>query len=180
MTGSAHDAAAFASTAASRFPDWLFKGNEFAWADSAYTLTPRTIPVHKEPASLIPRNTLFDKALARIRVRSEHTMGALKGRWQCLRGLRVLINSKNDHVKACRWITIAMILHNIVIDIEGEEMAQHFAAQHDMSEEPREDDEAAEVEVLASVRSGDGEARRKLLIDEYVAYHEERTGVHVG
>lgn len=73
-----------------------------------------------------------------------------------------------------------MILHNIVIDIGGEEMAQHFAAQHDMSEEPREDDEAAEVEVLASVRSGDGEARRKLLIDEYVAYHEERTGVHVG
>lgn len=101
MTGSAHDAAAFASTAASRFPDWLFKGNEFAWADSAYTLTPRTIPVHKKPASLIPRNTLFDKALARIRVRSEHTMGALKGRWQCLRGLQVLINSKNDHVKAC-------------------------------------------------------------------------------
>lgn len=144
MTGSAHDAAAFANTAASRYPDWMFHGNEFAWADSAYSLTTRTIPVHKKPASLIPQNILFDKAVAHVRIRSEHTMGALKGRWQCLRGLRVLINSKNEHVKACRWITIAIILHNIVIDIEGEMWAQHFAGQHDMSEEPRDDTAAPE------------------------------------
>ncbi|KAK0460317.1 hypothetical protein IW261DRAFT_1429065 [Armillaria novae-zelandiae] len=49
--GSAHDASAFMYTAAGRWPEWMFKGNEFAWTDSAYTLTARTIPVHKKPAS---------------------------------------------------------------------------------------------------------------------------------
>ena len=87
MTGSAHDAAAFANTAAGRFPDWLFNSNKFAWADSAYTLNAQTVPVHKKPASLLRHNALFDKAVSHIRVHSEHTMGALKGRWQCLHDL---------------------------------------------------------------------------------------------
>ncbi|KAG6817989.1 hypothetical protein H0H93_006887 [Arthromyces matolae] len=97
-TGSCHDARAFEGTAAYKYPDWLFEGNEFAWADSAYPCTTRCIPVHKEPASTIPRNTIFDRYVARLRVRSEHTMGALKGRFQCLRGLRVPIDTKNEHM----------------------------------------------------------------------------------
>ena len=71
-------------------------------------------------------------------------------------------------------------VHNIVIDIEGQSWAQHFAAQYDMSEEPQDDEiSGTDVEVLESVRTGDGEARRNLLIDEYIAYHKERTGVLV-
>lgn len=99
--GSVHDAAAFEHTAAHQYPTWFFEGEEFAWADSAYSLTPCTIPVHKEPASLQPDNTVFDKAVSHLRVRSEHCMGALKGRFQCLRGLRVQINSNQDHIAAC-------------------------------------------------------------------------------
>jgi hypothetical protein len=94
-TGSAHDSAAFEGTAAFKHPDWLFEGEEFAWGDSAYTLSSRIIPVHKRPASLVPENATFDAAVSRIRVRSEHCMGALKGRFQSLCGLRVNINS-ND------------------------------------------------------------------------------------
>ena len=121
FTGSAHDATAFQHTAAARFPDWLFHGQEFAWVDSAYALTPHTIPVHKEPASRIRENAIFDKVVSRLRVRSEHCMGALKGRFQCLRGLRVKINSHEDHREAMRWITTTIILHNLIIDIEGVE-----------------------------------------------------------
>lgn len=121
MTGSAHDARAFEHTAAALHPNWLFAENEFAWADSAYQVNARTIPVHKKPACLLPENTLFDKTVAHLRIRSEHCMGALKGRFQCLRGLRVDINNKSDHVAACRWITIAIILHNIIIEVEGGE-----------------------------------------------------------
>lgn len=91
-TGSAHDAAAFKGTAAYHFPDWFFEGEEFVWGDSAYTLTERMIPVHKEPASFIPENALFNTTVSCLRVRSEHCNGALKGRFQCLRGLRVRIN----------------------------------------------------------------------------------------
>lgn len=48
-------------------------------------------------------------------------MGALKGRFQCLRGLRVKINSHEDHRTALRWVTVTIILHNLIIDIEGTE-----------------------------------------------------------
>ncbi|KDQ05719.1 hypothetical protein BOTBODRAFT_78865, partial [Botryobasidium botryosum FD-172 SS1] len=95
-------------------PNWFFQGNEFAWGDSAYTLLPRMIPIHKKPANLVRENAIFDHTVAAIRVRSEHTMGALKGQWQALCGLRVLINSNNNHINACRWITVCIILHNLL------------------------------------------------------------------
>ncbi|KAG2746064.1 hypothetical protein P692DRAFT_201841041 [Suillus brevipes Sb2] len=96
LTGSAHDSSAFKHTAAAKHTDWFFKGNEFAWVNSAYPVSPHTIPVHKHPTSLLPEN-LFDSAVAHLLVQSEHCMGALKGHWQCLRGLRVNINSKHKH-----------------------------------------------------------------------------------
>ena len=48
-------------------------------------------------------------------------MGALKGRFQCLRGLRVKINNHEDHCAAMQWITVVIILHNLIIDIKGSE-----------------------------------------------------------
>ena len=36
MTRSAHDATAFEHTTAAKYPDWLFEGEEFTWADSAF------------------------------------------------------------------------------------------------------------------------------------------------
>ena len=97
LTGSAHDAAAFQHTTAVVHPELLFEGEEFAWTDSAYAVTSHTIPVHKRPASLDPANALFDRIVSSLRVRSKHCMGALKGWFQCLRGLQVSINSNLEH-----------------------------------------------------------------------------------
>lgn len=47
-------------------------------------------------------------------------MGFLKGRFCCLRGLRVQINQERDHTIATFWITACVILHNLIIDIERE------------------------------------------------------------
>lgn len=169
MTGSAHDAAAFQSTAAARYPDWLFQGREFAWADSAYKITRRTIPVHKAPENLNPRNRRFDFLVSRIRVRSEHAMGALKGRWQCLRGLRVQIRSNAEHAKACQWIQVAIILHNIAIEQEGVAWADHNRRlyKEDVGFEQEDvlddDDEGLDV---ADTEEEAGRQRRKELINE--------------
>ena len=54
-----------------------------------------------------------------MRIRSEHTIGYLKGRFSSLRGLRQQINSKRDHEIAINWIITCVILHNIILDIEG-------------------------------------------------------------
>jgi hypothetical protein len=121
--------------------------------------------VHKKPVSLDPDNALFDKTLARLRVRSEHCMGALKGRWQCLRGLRVSINSKKEHVEACRWVTIAIILHNIVVQVEGEEFGAHFAAAHGAAEEGEDRGDPHPVAGEAT-----DNAKRRRLVAEIVAF----------
>ncbi|KAJ3741830.1 hypothetical protein DFH05DRAFT_1461918 [Lentinula detonsa] len=68
FTRSAHDASAFGYTCASRYPDFLFSGDEFAWGDSAYPVTERMISIHKKPAANLPENQVFDKALSRLRV----------------------------------------------------------------------------------------------------------------
>ncbi|KIK54959.1 hypothetical protein GYMLUDRAFT_103622, partial [Collybiopsis luxurians FD-317 M1] len=111
-TGSAHDASAFEYTCAAKYPDFLFDRDEFAWGDSAYAVTERMICIHKKPAADIPANSIFDKTFA------EHCMSALKGCWSCLSGLHVSINSNNDHIRASRWITISIIFHNLIIDLE--------------------------------------------------------------
>lgn len=169
-TGSAHDSAAFEGTAAFKHPEWLFEGDEFAWGDSAYTLSPRVIPVHKKPASLVPENALFDAAVSHIRVRSEHCIGAIKGRFQSLRGLRVNISSHEDHWEALRWITVAIILHNLIIDFEGVTSGATFAHIHTQLEEEVDRggrDEAGGV-------AADGEAKRKQLTEELLAYWAHR------
>ena len=74
FTGSAHDALAFEHTAAAQHQDWLFDGEEFAWVDSAYSVTCRKIPVHKKPASFHPENAAFNKAVSHLHVQSEHCM----------------------------------------------------------------------------------------------------------
>lgn len=163
LVGSAHDATAFEHTTAARYPDWFFSENEFAWADSAYTCNSRTIPVHRRPASLIPNNTLFDTTVAGFRIRSEHCMGALKGRWQCLRGLRVPIRNNQEHVEACRWMTIAIILHNFCLEVDGIEIAEGYAlAGGDGAED-------VDQEQAPLYMEGDN-AKRQQLIDQLVEF----------
>ncbi|KAF7367676.1 DDE Tnp4 domain-containing protein [Mycena sanguinolenta] len=162
---SAHDALAFAGTAAARNPDWFFEGEEFAWGDSTYTVNSRTISVNKKPAALDPDNTIFDKTLSRLRVRSEHCMGALKGRWQCLRGLRLSINSNREHIAACRWVTIATILHNIVVRVGGEEFGAHFAAAHGETEEREDRGDAHQP-----LGDATDDTKRRRLVAEIVAF----------
>ncbi|TFK69390.1 hypothetical protein BDN72DRAFT_767955, partial [Pluteus cervinus] len=146
-----------------------FSGDEFAWGDSAYPLSPRMIPIHKEPASLQPENKFFDKKVSTIRVRSEHCMGALKSRFPCLRSLRVNITSVDDHWDACRWITIAIIIHNMVIDVEGSAVEDMGTTNMGSSQvggdnEGEGDEEEEEVD-----DSEAGELKRQRLIAELLA-----------
>ena len=108
----------------------MYQASIYGWA---YTVNSQTIPVHKKPASLEPKNALFNKIVAGLCVCSEHCIGALKRHFQCLHGLQVHINSNNDHYEACKGISVAIILHNIVINVEG--YAEHFRNIHGHDEE---------------------------------------------
>jgi hypothetical protein len=115
---------------------------------------------------LIQQMLFFDKVVAHLRVRSEHCMGALKGRFQCLRGLRLNINTKREHNMACRWITIAIILHNIIIDVEGQEFGAYYSPEHGGDKEL--DDQGPNDEPA----EGDSDAKRRELVAELMAFWE--------
>ena len=62
-------------------------------------------------------------------------MGALKGHFQSLQGLQVKIKSNEDHKKALQWVTIAIIPHNLIIDIKGYQSGVAFAPLYTRAEE---------------------------------------------
>ncbi len=130
----------------------------------------RTISVHKKPASDDPNNRLFDGALSNLRVRSEHCIGALKGRFQCLRGLRAKIHNPHEHALACRWITITIILHNLVIDVEGGSKANLFGLSHSEADEHTDTGDQTED----ADEQDSGVAKRRQLVAEIVAFKAAR------
>jgi hypothetical protein len=112
---------------------------------------------------------MFDKVVSHLRVRSEHCIGAVKGRWQCLRDLRVNINSVADHERACRWITISIILHNLVIDVEGSDSGAFFGNLHGPVEEEQ-DRGPRDVPREREYADHEGELKRIRLTAELLAH----------
>ena len=54
----------------------------------------------------------------KVRVRIEHAFAALKGRFQSLRELRLVMRTQENMKIAMHWIQCCLILHNMVIDFE--------------------------------------------------------------
>lgn len=44
----------------------------------------------------------------------------LKGRWESLTGLRLIIRSREKYKLAVKWITACCILHNILVDLKDD------------------------------------------------------------
>lgn len=88
-------------------------------------------------------------------------MGALKGRFQCLRGLRVKINNHEDHRAAMQWITVVIILHNLIIDIEGSEGIRTEWEDSNAGEGNRQGDERVNDEDNSEGEDEDEPAVRK-------------------
>ena len=57
-------------------------------------------------------------------IHSEHAIGFLKGRFQSLKNLRILIKSEHNHKFATYWIAACICLHNWAMKHEAEERAR--------------------------------------------------------
>jgi len=84
-------------------------------------------------------------------------MGTLKGWFQSLQGLHVNIFNNYDHRKACQWATIAIILHNLIINVEGSDSAAEFLSNHAPGQEDEDAGHGVEVEVDANIGEQQGE-----------------------
>jgi hypothetical protein len=58
-----------------------------------------------------PDNAKFNYHVSAVRIRSEHCVGFVKGRWSSLKGLRVAINGEKGLQYASLWIVACINLH---------------------------------------------------------------------
>ncbi|KAL7274676.1 hypothetical protein RUND412_002418 [Rhizina undulata] len=99
----------------------ILKEGEWCWADAGYPIEDWLPILYKEGEDKdSPENIAFDLALSRVRVKSENAIGYLKGRWQALRELRIMINSKDDVAFLNLIIHVCIILHNFALIHEQE------------------------------------------------------------
>ena len=137
-TGSVHDSWAFRSTRTFKDHNRIFGPSEWLWADSAYPsetwsvspfkkpnkceLSPdqKTFNYHLSKVCLFPCSVISLMYLFKIRIRVEHAIRLLKGRFQSLFELRIQIYTHEKHLWAIMWIRCCIILHNLILKIEAE------------------------------------------------------------
>ncbi|KAI0340724.1 hypothetical protein BDW22DRAFT_1333982, partial [Trametopsis cervina] len=66
-------------------------------------------------------NEVFNNHVSMVRIRSEHAIGFLKGWFQLMKGLRVLIRDEASHKFATYWVAACINLHAFAIQCEDEE-----------------------------------------------------------
>jgi hypothetical protein len=116
---------------------WIHQGNYFApgeylLADSAYPISPVTVPVIKGAAGLTVDGRDFNRCVANLRATNEHAIGMLKGRWRSLTQLPVRITKEHpaeDLTRALDWIAACAILHNYLIE-EREILYEGLSTPH--------------------------------------------------
>ena len=76
---------------------------------------------YKKPESDLPDNGIYNNHVSMLRIRSEHAIGFLKGRFQSLKDLRVMIKDENSHKFATYWIVACIGIHSFAMTCEAEE-----------------------------------------------------------
>ncbi|POW12769.1 hypothetical protein PSTT_04385 [Puccinia striiformis] len=96
----------------------LFSPGENLIANSGFPVQTNVVPAFKRPPhAAMPRlKKRFNHHLSSIRVRNEHCIGILKGRFQSLRGLRKDLSSAGTMEKITHWISACIVLHNFLLE----------------------------------------------------------------
>ncbi|KAG2220162.1 hypothetical protein INT45_013860 [Circinella minor] len=91
FVGSAYDTRVWNNSDLALNAQRYFDGEEYLLGDKGYPLCKEIITPYKEPRAQDPDNKTFNFCLSSPRVRVEHAIGVLKGHFQSLRGLRIVI-----------------------------------------------------------------------------------------
>lgn len=90
------------------------------------------IAPYKKPERDLRENEIFNNHVSMVRIRSEHAIGFLKGRFQSLKGLRVNITDEATHKLATYWVAACIGLHSFALMCEEEDRA----ADEDVMNDP--------------------------------------------
>lgn len=160
--GSTHDSRVWTNSKLSQEPSNYFRHSEYLLGDSAFQASSVMIPAFKKPAKaeLDSKIFYFNRKLAKARIKTEHSIGLLKTRFQYLKRIRVLLGRKRRTMRRLiRYVTCACILHNLLIaepvPTEWEEELRAIEV------EPL--DEDGELNTPLSNEANGGERRNQLL-----------------
>ena len=82
---------------------------------------------YKKPERDLPDNHFFNNHVSMVRIRSEHAIGYLKGRFQSLKGLRIQIEDEDAHKFATYWVLACVAVHNFALECEAQERSDDSA-----------------------------------------------------
>ena len=120
--GSVHDNRVLRNTKLFKNKAEYFGLNEYLLGDSAYSSSQIMVQALKKTRGqydLPIRKERFNTLLAEVRIKSEHCIGILKGRFPCLRRINVWIRKGRSQLKhIVDIVTVSIILHNLMIDYE--------------------------------------------------------------
>jgi DDE superfamily endonuclease len=115
--GSVHDNRVWRNCKMNRNRGQYFSKKQYLLGDSAFTASQVMIPPFKSSAgSTISNNKAsFNTYLSKPRVKSEHCIGILKGRFPFLRHIRLRLGSKEDMDRIIDHVRGAVVLHNYLL-----------------------------------------------------------------
>jgi hypothetical protein len=115
--GSVHDNRVWSNTDIHKDPQRFLAQNQYLLGDSAFQASAIMIPAFKKPpkGELDGNKTYFNKQLARPRVKTEHSIGLIKARFQYFKSIRVVLKTKVNMRKITRLFMCACIIHNLLI-----------------------------------------------------------------
>jgi DDE superfamily endonuclease len=87
----------------------------------SFQLETWVVSPYKKPERDIPENEEFNNHLSMVRIRSEHAIGFLKGRFHSLKHLRLRISDEHSHKFATYWIAACIGIHAFAMQCESEE-----------------------------------------------------------
>lgn len=76
---------------------------------------------YKKPLRDLPENQVFNNHVSMLRIRSEHAIGFLKGRFQSLKSLRINIRNEATHKFATYWVVACIAVHSFAMQCEADE-----------------------------------------------------------
>ena len=122
--GCAHDNRVYNATGFVKCPNDYFAEMEHNIGDSAFQNSPFMVSsFRKAKGELLESNhESFSTKLAIVRIRSEHGIGILKGRFPWLRSIRMKVTDDPNSVRLIlRLLDATVILHNMLIEYGEEE-----------------------------------------------------------
>ena len=148
-----------------------FREHEYLLGDSAFKSSNIMVPAFKKPfgTNLDDYKSFFNTKLAKPRVKSEHCIGWLKGRFQLMKRIRNYIRCRRDMIRINRLITASVIFHNLMINEPFPEEWIHADGGTDEEEESDELNMARQELNEASEAETDG--RRQSLFNYMCLMH---------